>query len=429
MEVKQKTVKTIGLTQAIALYIGAVLGSGVLLVPGLAAEIAGPASLLAWGLMTLLVLPMALVMGLLSAKFPNTGGVAYFVTRAFGPRAGALTGWFFLMSVPIGAPVAALTGAGYMTASFGWGNGAKVSLAALMLAAGLVLNYFGMKVAGQIQVAVVIAIVSVLLLAAVGSAPYIDAANFTPFMPHGWISIGQSAAILFWCFIGWEAVSHLSEEFVDPQREAIKGVTIAAILVGLLYFLTAVATVGTHSYGASSSAASLVLVIKRLLGSGGALVVGITGMFICTATIIAYVGAASRLAGALAEQGQAPAALGKVSARYHTPIGGLLFLFGWFVLVLGLYGTGTVSLTTLIQLPNATFILTYLGGCAAGIKLLQKSRVGLSISWVSFVLTLIIFPFVGWSVCYPMAITGIFLWTQRYMQEAQSEKIVVKSEC
>ncbi|MBN6186635.1 amino acid permease [Aneurinibacillus sp. BA2021] len=428
MKTKKHTAKTIGLTQAIALYIGAVLGSGVLLVPGLAAEIAGPASLLAWGLMTLLVLPMALVMGLLSAKFPNTGGVAYFVARAFGPKAGALVGWFFLMSVPIGAPVAALTGAGYMTASFGWGDGVKVGLAALMLAIGLLLNYFGMKVAGQIQVAVVIAIVSVLLLAAVGSVPHIEADNFTPFMPHGWVSVGQAAAILFWCFIGWEAVSHLSEEFVDPQREAIKGVTIAAVLVGLLYFLTAVATVGTHSYGAFSSSASLVLVIERMLGSGGALVVGMTGMFICTATIIAYVGAASRLAGALAEQGAAPAVLGKASARYHTPVGGLAFLCAWFVLVLGLYGTGTVSLTTLIQLPNATFILTYLGGCAAGIRLLAGSRMGTAISWLSFVLTLAIFPFVGWSVLYPIVISAVFFWAQRYVQEPIAEKILVKSQ-
>jgi len=95
MGTKGKMIKTIGLPQAVALYVGAVLGSGVLLVPGLAAEIAGPASLLAWGLMTLLVLPMALVMGLLSARFPNAGGVAYFVSRAFGTKAGALTGWFF----------------------------------------------------------------------------------------------------------------------------------------------------------------------------------------------------------------------------------------------------------------------------------------------------------------------------------------------
>lgn len=66
--------RNIGMPQAIALYIGAVLGSGVLIVPGLAAEMAGPASLLAWGFMTLLILPLALSMGLLSAKFPNAGG-------------------------------------------------------------------------------------------------------------------------------------------------------------------------------------------------------------------------------------------------------------------------------------------------------------------------------------------------------------------
>lgn len=85
----------IGLPQAIALYIGSVLGSGVLIVPGLAAELAGPASLLAWGFMVLLILPMALSMGLLSAKYPNAGGVSHFVTLAYGKRAGTLVGWFF----------------------------------------------------------------------------------------------------------------------------------------------------------------------------------------------------------------------------------------------------------------------------------------------------------------------------------------------
>lgn len=102
-ETSSKLQKGIGLPQAIALYIGAVLGSGVLIVPGLAAEMAGPASLLAWGFMTLLILPMALSMGLLSAKYPNAGGVSHFVTLAYGEKAGTLVGWFFLMSVPIGA--------------------------------------------------------------------------------------------------------------------------------------------------------------------------------------------------------------------------------------------------------------------------------------------------------------------------------------
>ncbi|MCP1354874.1 L-methionine/branched-chain amino acid transporter [Aneurinibacillus migulanus] len=427
MEAKGNIKKSIGLPQAVALYIGAVLGSGVLLVPGLAAEIAGPASLLAWGLMTLLVLPMALVMGLLSARFPNAGGVAYFVSRAFNAGAGGLIGWFFLMSVPIGAPVAALTGAGYMTVAFGLGEEAKVGIAALMLAVSLFINYFGMKVAGKIQVAVVLAILLVLILAGVGAIPDIQAVNFTPFLPHGWLSVGQATAILFWCFIGWEAVSHMSEEFVDPQREAIKGVVIAAVVVGMLYFLTALATIGTHSYGASTSTASLVLVVERLLGSGGALAIGVTGLFICTATIIAYVGAASRLAYSLANEGRAPQVLSRVSKRYGTPVGGLAFLTACFAFILVLYGTGIVSLTTLIQLPNATFILTYLGGCAAGIRLLRESRLGMAISRVSFFLTLLIFPFVGWSVLYPLVIAFVYFLVQRYGKNTEAESMLIKS--
>ncbi|MCL6457774.1 MAG: amino acid permease [Gorillibacterium sp.] len=406
---------SIGLPQAIALYIGAVLGSGVLIVPGLAAEIAGPASLLAWGLMTLLVLPMALSMGLLSAKYPNAGGVSHFVTLAFGPRTGSLVGWFFLMSVPIGGPVAALTGAGYLTAALGLGEGTRVILAAIMLILGLLINLIGMKVVGRVQIAVVIAILTVLLLAIVGALPHMEQAHFTPFMPSGWGSVGKASVLLFWCFIGWEAVSHLSEEFIDPQKAAIKGVTIAAIIVGLLYFLTALVTVGTQSYLNEGSEAPLVAVISGLLGPWGALIAGLTGMFICVATIIAYVGATSRLAYSLARQKQAPRVLGIVSKRFGTPIGGIGFLTVCFAVVLVLYASGASSLTNLIQLPNATFILTYLGGCAAGTRLLKGNAWGVGISVLSLLATVAIFLFVGNAVIYPLIIAaayGVFAFFQ-----------------
>ncbi|MBY3621927.1 amino acid permease [Acinetobacter sp. CUI P1] len=401
--------RNIGMPQAIALYIGAVLGSGVLIVPGLAAEMAGPASLLAWGFMTLLILPMALSMGLLSAKFPNAGGVSHFVTLAFGPKAGSLVGWFFLMSVPIGAPVAALTGAGYMTAAMGWDEPAKITIAAVMLAIGLITNWIGMQVAGKVQIAVVIAIVAVLVFSFATALPRMEVEHFTPFAPHGWMSIGQAAAILFWCFIGWEAVSHLSEEFKDPQRAAVKGVTIAAIIVGILYFLSALATVGTQSYLKGGASTSLVWIISQPLGRWGGFIAGLTGLFICTATIIAYAGAASRVAYALSRQGYAPQWMGRLSKPYHTPIGGIAFLLLCFVTVMSLYGSGSISLTTLIQFPNATFILTYIGGCAAGIRLLKGSRLGVTISWISFLATAAVFPFTGWAIGYPLLITLMFI--------------------
>lgn len=411
-ETSSKLQKGIGLPQAIALYIGAVLGSGVLIVPGLAAEMAGPASLLAWGFMTLLILPMALSMGLLSAKYPNAGGVSHFVTLAYGEKAGTLVGWFFLMSVPIGAPVAALTGAGYLTAALGWGEGAKLGVAAAMLAAGLLTNWIGMQLAGKIQIAVVIAIASVLIFAFGAALPWMESVHFTPFMPHGWLSVGQAASMLFWCFIGWEAVSHMSEEFKDPQKAAIKGVTAAAIIVGILYFLTALATVGTQSYLKGGSDSSMVWIISQPLGSWGGIVAGVTGLFICMAAIIAYTGAAARVAYAMSREGNAPKWWNGLSPRFHTPTGSLLFLMFCFAAVMLLYGTGAVSLSTLIQFPNATFILTYMGGCAAGIRLLKGSRAGVVLSWISFVATAAVFPFTGWAMLYPLLITVLFLVIQ-----------------
>ncbi|MFM9281014.1 APC family permease [Paenibacillus jiagnxiensis] len=418
---QQQLKKTIGTPQAVALYIGAVIGSGVLIVPGLAAEMAGPASLLAWGFMTLLILPMALSMGLLSAKYPNAGGVSHFVTLAFGPRAGAVVGWFFLMSVPIGAPVAALTGAGYLTAALGWGEHARIIIASLILACGLLVNWFGMKLAGSIQIAVVIAIAAVLLFAFAVSVPQMGKAHFAPFLPHGWLSIGQAAAILFWCFIGWEAVSHMSEEFKNPQRAAVRGVMIAAAIVGILYFLSALAVVGTGSYLAGADTA-LVHLISAPLGHLGALIVGVVGIFICTATIIAYAGAASRVAYALAREGHAPEWMNRVSGTYHSPVGGLLFLGASFVLIMTMYGTRLVSLTTLIQLPNAAFILTYLCGCASGIRLLKEDRRALTVSWISFVCTAAVFPFTGWAMLYPCAIL-IVCWAAGLLKQQKSGRI------
>lgn len=223
------------------------------------------------------------------------------------------------------------------------------------------------------------------------------------------MSIGQAAAILFWCFIGWEAVSHLSEEFKDPQRAAVKGVTIAAIIVGVLYFLSALATVGTQSYLRGGADSSLVWIISQPLGAWGGFIAGLTGLFICTATIIAYSSAASRVAFALSRQGYAPKWMGRLSSRYKTPTGAIGFLLLCFAAVLLLYGSGLLSITTLIQFPNATFILTYIGGCAAGIRLLKGNRLGVMISWISFIATLAVFPFTGWAILYPLLITIIFI--------------------
>ncbi|WKB37043.1 hypothetical protein QS257_10015 [Terrilactibacillus sp. S3-3] len=93
-----------------------------------------------------------------------------------------------------------------------------------------------------------------------------------------------------------------------------------------------------------------------------------------------------------------------VSKGYQTPVGGLSFLAGCFILVMALYSMKVVSLTTLIQLPNATFLLTYLSGSAAGVCLFKRDRRKLAVSLVSLASTAIMFLFVGWAIVYPVVV-------------------------
>src|SRR5258705_2912256 len=105
--------------QGAALSIGAVLGTGVIALPGLAAQVAGPAALVAWLALIVLSAPLALTFAALGARYPDAGGVATYVGKAFGPRASAVVGWIFYAAVPVGAlPPATFAGA-YLTAGVG----------------------------------------------------------------------------------------------------------------------------------------------------------------------------------------------------------------------------------------------------------------------------------------------------------------------
>ena len=95
--------------QGAALYIGAVLGTGVIALPALAAEVA--ASLLAWAALVVLSGPLAATFAALGARYPDAGGVSTYARRAFGPKAAAIVGWCFYFAVPAGAPAAAMFGA------------------------------------------------------------------------------------------------------------------------------------------------------------------------------------------------------------------------------------------------------------------------------------------------------------------------------
>ena len=226
-----------------ALYIGAILGPGLLLLPGLAAAEAGPASILAWIALLGLSGLFAAVFSALGRRNPSAGGVIGYVTAGLGPRAGRAIGWMFLAGVVGGAPIVCLIGAGYVTELTGGSQLARATVAAALLLTVIGLAAGGLRASATAQLVLVSLLTGVVVVAVAGSATAARAGNWTPFAPHGWLSVGSAAATLMFSFAGWEAVAPLTTRFANPSRQLPRAVAIALAVTTALYLGLAVATI------------------------------------------------------------------------------------------------------------------------------------------------------------------------------------------
>ena len=143
--------------------IGAVIGAGILVLPAIAAEIAGPASLVSWLLMGLISLPMLAAIAQMSSRYPDSGGIAAYARQAFGSGMGRLTGFLIFSAMPIGLPPTALIGANYLSSLFGWGAGAAHIAAGALILTAVTLNLRGIELSGKSQLFIVSAILSILI--------------------------------------------------------------------------------------------------------------------------------------------------------------------------------------------------------------------------------------------------------------------------
>ena len=197
----------LGLGQASALYIAAVLGTGILALPGLAADAAGPASIVAVLAVLVASIPLAGTFAALAARYPDAGGVATFVRLALGPTAARMSGYWFFFGVSFGAPVVAILGGEYVAAALGAPRSSVPWIGLAFLVVPLIVNAFGLRLTGRIQLGLTALLLVVVIGVVVVSAPASDAANFTPFLPNGWAGVGLAISLFVWAFAGYTAES------------------------------------------------------------------------------------------------------------------------------------------------------------------------------------------------------------------------------
>ena len=288
------TAQSLTIPRGAALYIGAILGPGLLLLPGLAAAEAGPASILAWlGLLGLSGL-FAAVFSALGRHIPSAGGVMGYVTAALGPRAGRAAGWIFLAGVVAGAPVVCLIGASYVTDLTGGGQLARAAVAAALLLTVIGLAAVGLRASAAAQLVLVSLLTGVVIVAAAGSATAARAGNWAPFAPHGWLSVGSAAATLMFSFVGWEAVAPLTTRFAEPSRQLPRAVAIALAVTTALYLGLAVATISVLGPRAATDV-PLAALLSHAIGAAGPDAAAVAAIVLTIGAVNAYISGAAAL--------------------------------------------------------------------------------------------------------------------------------------
>jgi len=393
-----------------ALYIGALLGPGLLLLPGLAAAEAGPASLLAWGALLGLSALFAVVFTALGRAFPSAGGVIGYVAAGLGSRQGLAAGWSFLAGVVTGAPVVCLIGAGYLTELTGGGRLGQAVIAAVLLLTVLALAAGGMRASAAAQLLIVGLLIVVVVVAVAGSAGSAHAANWTPFAPHGWLAVGHAATTLMLSFVGWEAVAPLTTQFADPARQLPRVVGITLAVTSVLYLGLAVVTIGALGTGGGTMA-PLTDLLRLAIGPAGTAAGAVAAIVLTLGAVNAYVNGAAAMAGRLLARpaaGTPAPASGEGNGR---PARLLLVAIAVSGLpLIALYGVGLVSPVSLVTIPTTLFLAVYLGSMLAAARVL-RGPVRLA-AVPATAATVVMLAYCGWALAVPAAIIVVVTATR-----------------
>ncbi|MFI0741080.1 amino acid permease [Streptomyces sp. NPDC021100] len=279
-----------GLPTAIALVMGNIIGGGIFLLPASVAPY-GTVSLLAFGVLTVGAIALALVFGRLAERHPRTGGPYVYAREAFGDFAGFLSAWSYWTMTWVSNAALAVAGVGYFHALTGGKGsmGSDLAVALLMLWLPALANLAGTRWVGAVQlVSTVLKFIPLLFVAVVGLF-YFDPHNLGSFTEGGgnWAGgLTASAAILLYSYVGVESAAMSAGEVRDPERNVGRASVLGTIGAALVYLLGTLAVFGTVPHGTLvNSTAPFSDAVNAMFGGEWG------GTLIAAAAVISIVGA------------------------------------------------------------------------------------------------------------------------------------------
>ena len=373
-----------------ALGVGAIVGTGILVLIGVGAGKAGPAVVLSFAIAGVICACAALAYAEVATMIPQSGSAYTYSYAVFGELiawmigvalileytlvvSAVAVGWSgyaagFLKSIHLGLPDALVQGPEL---------GGIINLPAIFIiwvVAGLLIT--GTRESATLNAILVLIKMVALALFVVVALPVFDPSHFHPFMPYGFPKTGASgsevgvmaaAAIIFFAFYGFDAIATAAEEAKNPGRDLAIGIVGSMAVCVAIYMAVAAAAIGAVRYtGFASSAEPLALILRDIGQPWAARILGASAVIAMPTVILAFFFGQSRIFFTVARDGLLPQALARVSRR-GTPVRITVFT----AIVTSVFG-GLIPLASIAALANAGTLAAFVAVCAAMLTLRKR---------------------------------------------------------
>ncbi len=334
----KRSIGPLGLT---VMGVGAIIGAGIFIVTGVASAKSGPGLVLSFIIAAIACTFTAFCYAEFASMIPVAGSVYTYAYVAMGEIWAWMIGWILMFEYLIASSSVAIGWSAYtvgllnslgivlpamLTNPLGV-NGGLLNLPALLIVVFLteILLRGAEESARFNAIAVGIKIAIIVIFIAVGLS-FINPMNYHPFMPYGWSGIFQGASMVFFAYIGFDAVASAAEEAKDPQRTLPIGILGSLIISSILYIAVAAVMTGMVNYTFLNNAAPVSAALQHV-GVGWALSIVTLGAIAgLTTVILVNLFGQTRIAFAMSRDGLLPDFFSKVHAKSKAPSGSILII-------------------------------------------------------------------------------------------------------
>ncbi|HEY8615513.1 amino acid permease [Phenylobacterium sp.] len=383
---------TLGWPHLVALGVGAIIGTGIYTLTGEAAGLAGPAVILSFAVAGAVCAFAALCYAEMASLTPQAGSAYTYTYVSLGELAAWIIGWSLVLEYTLVCSAVAVGWAGYaggLIQQAGWPippallsgpeAGGIVNLPAVFIA----LVVTGLLLVGTRESATVNFILVIVKLVALAAfvaltLPAFDAAHFSPFAPFGYGAVTAedarkygvmgAAAIIFFAFYGFDAISTAAEEAKNPKRDLTIGIVGSMALCTLIYMVVAAAALGAMPFSDfAKSPEPLAHVLREIGHDGSAALIAGAAVVAMPTVIMVFMYGQSRVFFAMARDGLLPRQLATVSGR-GVPAA-VTLLTGFIAALIA----GAIPLAHIASLANAGTLAAFIA-TAIAVLVLRRRR-------------------------------------------------------